>query len=572
MPSSMAALQRLLLLTAHATLQPRCNTLAFVEWARAGGATISPHISLQPLPDAPLALGVFARAKLHRSTTAARVPYSLLFSPLWCHHAASAKAAIARVKSGFAGSSSSSRTAAATAATSLNPTEESAFLLAFEAASKDASFWAPWIRCLPQPSSLSTPTFWDSRELLELQHSPLRGWVDDRRDAMRRSRLRILDALAGCAEWPAAWPPIERVMEKTRWEWALTMVFTRGFSVPWGGQGRSVPALVPFGGMLNFDPNGHNVVSATGLTPNSTKYTFFEFATIDDVAPGVELRAQYGASKASIELLFDYGFAYVGNAADYLMLPLAALLGPFLEAHDAARRDQRSGVTAKSASSSRSSPFATQASVVRRALEEWGFDGGRGNGNGNRNSGDRKVVLQQLESGAPSFANANDLLVAARLLSRAGVWDDRAVVKARGTDNACAAAEEGEEEEEEEEDAYDDEEDELGGMGLRYRLRYDAAHVASLQRPLRRAAEEAAALRMAASFLEWVEARYATSYEEDASLLRQQRDGDGGGHSEQSYDRFRGAVMVRMAEKELLRTFATALRSLAERTTAKKVR
>ena len=109
-------------------------------------------------------------------------------------------------------------------------------------------------------------------------------------------------------------------------------------------------------------------------------------------------------------------------------------------------------------------------------------------------------------------------------------------------------------------------------MGLRYRLRYDAAHVASLQRPLRRAAEEAAALRMAVSFLEWVEARYATSYEEDASLLRQQRDGDGGGHSEQSYDRFRGAVMVRMAEKELLRTFATALRSLAERTTAKKVR
>ena len=132
----------------------RCDTTAFVEWARQGGATISPDVALEPPDFSASSLGVFAQGSLAPGATVARVPYSLLFSPLWCHHSPDAKAAIALVGAVLG------RTGAAHGGATLNPAEQSALLLACETAAGNASYWAPWIRCLSPPTALETPTVW----------------------------------------------------------------------------------------------------------------------------------------------------------------------------------------------------------------------------------------------------------------------------------------------------------------------------------------------------------------------------------------------------------------------------
>ena len=524
----------------------RCDTTAFVEWARQGGATISPDVALEPPDFSASSLGVFAQGSLAPGATVARVPYSLLFSPLWCHHSPDAKAAIALVGAVLG------RTGAAHGGATLNPTEQSALLLAFETAAGNASYWAPWIRCLPPPTALETPTVWSEEELSELQSSPLRGWVEERRDAMRRSRQRIRAAVATRAEaWRAAWPPLEQVLSATRWEWALSMVFTRGFSVPWGGQGRSVPALVPFGGMLNFDPTGHNVISSTGASPTERKYSYFDFSVVGasaaSVVAGAELKAQYGAGKASTELLLDYGFAYADNVADYILLPLAELLVPFLNAARSLRDALHPALSA------------VEIAALRDALSAWGVHR-------------MQIVLQRAAvGGAPNVTLTKDLLIVARVVSRAGLWAAGPRPGA-GAEARCAAstdrdapgcgtrvAEGGDAggDADEDEDAYDDGDDELGGMGLRYRLQHDAARAAEAAQPLRRAAEEGAALRMAADVLEWAAQRYGTTRGEDAAALRRERDAGAG------FGRLASALIVRMSEKELLRAFAAEYRARA---------
>ena len=529
----------------------RCDTAAFVAWARQGGATISPDVTLEPPPFSASSLGVFARGSLAPGATVARVPYSLLFSPLWCHHSPDAKAAIALVAATLG------RAGDTRGGVPLNPTEESALLLAFETAAGGASYWAPWIRCLPTPAALETPTVWREAELDELQRSPLRGWVEERRVAMRRSRQRIRAAVATRgAAWRAAWPPLEQVLSATRWEWALSMVFTRGFSVPWGGQGRSVPALVPFGGMLNFDPTGHNVVSSTRASPTERKYSYFDFSVVGAgaagaarVAAGAELKAQYGAGKASTELLLDYGFAYADNAADYVVFPLGELLVPFLE--DARRR----GARASAPSGLDDSPLsAVELAALRDARGAWRIP-------------HMQVVLQRAAvGGAPNFALAKDLLLVARVVSRTGLWAASGPRSGAGAEARCAADADPaapacgtrvDADGDADGDAYEDEDDELGGMGLRYRLRHDAASAAEVAQPLRRAAEEGAALRMAADMLAWAAQRYGTTRGEDAAALRRERDAGAG------FGRLANALIVRMSEKELLRAFAAKYRARA---------
>ncbi|DAZ94728.1 TPA: hypothetical protein N0F65_012681 [Lagenidium giganteum] len=184
-----------------------------------------------------------------------------------------------------------------------------ALFLMRELTKGDASFYAPYLRILPYPTTIQD---WTEDELSELRDSYLVDMAKRRIAEVRVFYSRIFDRLD--EKYPGRFPRSEYTFERFAWMWKTIQARTFGRRLPW-------TALVPFADCLNhqnvatkydFDVDGNGVFR---LFPSRT----------NAYEQGSEVFNSYGRRPNS-QLLLDYGFALEHNEWDTvdIELPRAA--------------------------------------------------------------------------------------------------------------------------------------------------------------------------------------------------------------------------------------------------------
>lgn len=178
----------------------------------------------------------------------------------------------------------------------------------------ERSFWFPYIDMLPTESELSTPLYFDERDLEWLQGtnmhlSPGKSAIENRREAHRR-------------EWTAAVAALEQsnhlgVSQFTfeLYLWAATIFTSRSFSfsAAFGIPGDGFSILYPGIDILNHSPEAK--VSWDFSSGD------FALSTRASVEKGAEVFNNY-APKGNEELLMGYGFAIGNNPTDTVRIVL----------------------------------------------------------------------------------------------------------------------------------------------------------------------------------------------------------------------------------------------------------
>lgn len=181
----------------------------------------------------------------------------------------------------------------------------SAFVL-FEMRKGAASFWAPFLRMLPEVPE--TVCNWGDACRAQLSDGDLVARADSRDRWVADLHERYFATLLS-ARYEDVFPPAFYSAERFRFAWHV--VQSRAF-----GRKLKETALVPFADCLN---HGGDVACSYRLRDGA----FELYPTQDGVyVGGTELLNTYGPAPNS-KLLLDYGFALLDNRHDRVKLPLA---------------------------------------------------------------------------------------------------------------------------------------------------------------------------------------------------------------------------------------------------------
>ncbi|KAJ3160374.1 hypothetical protein HDU86_000708 [Geranomyces michiganensis] len=207
----------------------------------------------------------------------------------------------------------------------------------------EASFWAPYIRILPQIDEIDTPVLWtDKAALAGLEGTELAAGVKAKRNALLREfeklrpHLKLLDAGGG------------DIFTAERFAWADAVFWSRVLGV---GQ-----ALREFGGQPNSSCDYHLIPLIDFCNHSSTPNIRWHISddpshiielrstpTKDDqpvdVPADTELFISYG-DRPNAELLFIHGFVLPDNTANVIKFTVPFLENRFL--HNEGEADEES--------------------------------------------------------------------------------------------------------------------------------------------------------------------------------------------------------------------------------------
>ena len=163
----------------------------------------------------------------------------------------------------------------------------------------DESPWAAFLSSMPPRASMHQLHFFSPDELAHLDVSKLRNLAELRQTAIKRAYEDVREQLA---DFAPPEPFISPHLTADDFAWAISIVWSRSFGVPFPGEDSPAPALVPVGDLFNYAPDECvNVVSRT------VDYRFV-FSATHDVRKGEELLVHYGQSMSNAQMLLDYGF------------------------------------------------------------------------------------------------------------------------------------------------------------------------------------------------------------------------------------------------------------------------
>jgi len=176
-----------------------------------------------------------------------------------------------------------------------------AVFLMHERLQGEKSFWYPFIKVLPDPTTICK---WSRKQLNELQDPALCKAADDKWSHFRVQYIRLFSRLR--SRFPDEFP--EELYTESLFRWAILTVAARAF-----GRRLEWMALVPFADNLNhgnvatkydFDVGGNGVFR---LFPTGT----------NSYLKGREVFNSYGR-RDNAHLLLHYGFAMLDNEHDHV--------------------------------------------------------------------------------------------------------------------------------------------------------------------------------------------------------------------------------------------------------------
>lgn len=174
---------------------------------------------------------------------------------------------------------------------------------------KDDSFYAPFLRILPTPGSIS---FWTDRLLNELQDERLKLRAFHKRDYVQE--LYKFNIITLNKRYPDKFPLEDYTFEAFQFAWYVIQSRAFGRRLPWS-------ALVPFADCLNhsnvatkYDYNVDNNGVFRLFPSGANRYT-----------RGSEVFNSYGR-RANDNLLLEYGFAMADNEWDEVNVKVTVLL------------------------------------------------------------------------------------------------------------------------------------------------------------------------------------------------------------------------------------------------------
>lgn len=178
--------------------------------------------------------------------------------------------------------------------------------LMHEKLKKNESFFAPYLKILPQPNNL---TSWTDQELEELQHSYLIDAVSIRRQHIETIYQMIFSELT--RSYPDRFSYEKYTLQEFQFAWNIIQSRSFGRRLPW-------TALVPFADCLNHS----NVATKYDLINSDGKELFRLYPSGSTTfAAGQPVFNSYGR-KPNFYLMLDYGFALPDNEWDFIDIDL----------------------------------------------------------------------------------------------------------------------------------------------------------------------------------------------------------------------------------------------------------
>eukprot|EP01083_Nonionella_stella_P164776 546450_1 len=209
------------------------------------------------------------------------------------------------------------------------------------------SFWSPYLQCLPSihhlKHDLSMPLWWSPEEIRKyFQTSAVSIYITQRLKSVHDSFKEINSTLHSISY-------LRDMIEFTldHWIWALSIVWSRQFTVHLNDEHPKVKCLVPFGDFFNFNTelNTINIDPATwnqsqfarsllkyDVIPSTTSDDeHFVFKIMNDIHrkydAGMELYAEYVPEVLPNFVIFmDYGFCVKDNPMDGMWITVEQLL------------------------------------------------------------------------------------------------------------------------------------------------------------------------------------------------------------------------------------------------------
>ncbi|PGG99969.1 hypothetical protein AJ80_09255 [Polytolypa hystricis UAMH7299] len=192
-----------------------------------------------------------------------------------------------------------------------------AFFLMHERIRGEESFWAPYIRSLPEMEQLTTTQYYEGEDLEWLRGTNLFNAREMRLELWQLKYDQGVRALKGLGV-PAA--------DSYSWDlflWAATICTSRAFSskvlTGFEGQsaleGRESPVLLPLVDLSNHQPLAKVEWQAAKDAVN--------LVVLEDSSPGQEIHNNYGP-RSNDQLMVSYGFCIPGNVCDYRTVALNA--------------------------------------------------------------------------------------------------------------------------------------------------------------------------------------------------------------------------------------------------------
>lgn len=209
----------------------------------------------------------------------------------------------------------------------ITATNEMALHLLYELV-QPSSHWRPYLNVLPE--SIPTTLFYTEEEMAELQSSSLVAFTRQRRENAKIHFENIVMPLTDGGMQQNCLSDDEfsddedeeaplRDATLQQWMWALSILWSRAFSVKIGGE--DMGALVPFADLFNAQPPGE--LTARPHVRAELEGSKLIYYAVRDIAKDEEILMPYGKLKlhSNAQLLMGYGFVVEGNPYDTVMVP-----------------------------------------------------------------------------------------------------------------------------------------------------------------------------------------------------------------------------------------------------------
>jgi hypothetical protein len=187
----------------------------------------------------------------------------------------------------------------------------SAMTILIEKTMERRSSHAPYLRSLP--SKGATPLAWSPALQDAIRaHPTLQG-------PFERLENELMDGWSLIYEMLPLFPHLHRRISQNDFEWAFSMVQSRGFQLPRPGKpSESIGALVPFADMCNCGSGGKEIAQWKVATLPKQGWTL---RASQAIRAGTSIRLDYGEN-VSIWRLLDYGFVPADFDVETEWIPL----------------------------------------------------------------------------------------------------------------------------------------------------------------------------------------------------------------------------------------------------------
>jgi len=171
------------------------------------------------------------------------------------------------------------------------------------------SLWADYWTALP--NEIDSTLFWSPAERAELQVSTLIDFSNNRARMINISYESIFTKFL-FEKHSNLFPP--DVYTLNDWNWALSIVWSRGFSLT-----ESSGGFVPLADFFNSPAPNDERFHFVRIERSDTHFTYIANVDIDK---GVQILTPYGVEKkfSNAQLLMDYGFVFDDNPNDIVLM------------------------------------------------------------------------------------------------------------------------------------------------------------------------------------------------------------------------------------------------------------